>query len=1199
MSLEIDYSVVEGSQPKPVGIDYSVVEDKQLKPAEIDYSSVEKPKAKEEDPSLAQIGGGLAAQLVLAEGAKYAGATAGGALGAMIGGGAGIAGGPAAPVTVPAGALTGEAIGSLLGYGMGAVTGGVAGSIAAQKIEGKENISYGRVVADTLMNFIPGSKLSKAATVTGRVAKSAIAGAVMAPVAQAVEKTIDTGELPALDESVKSAATGLALGAGLGLTAEATSKIIGKFAGKSAQELDAAIRSGDHDAVTIANATMANVDPSLTTPITAKGFVEEVMNFTKSNLAPSKVLGKDIMQAINKAEGTIEAGKTGRVINQNIQRVIDASPDPVAAEESAYNYMAGFSTDLPSSISKAKIFLDFARERIAQSQDELIANHYNGSKVVPEETLKVIEASRNTGDYLHQEYKFFTTPKYQPSEKLRDDLVKSLVREGQTSKQAEEYVLQLNNKKAGKPEDLEKFVYSTPGGILKEKKDLTPELRNYLGEITLTGEKIEGTTSKLANFAAYDTADLTIKNLLRSTGVAKVAGEGVDEKTYSRLNLRRGLAKEGEDDLYVPNHVQRSLNSLYGSQADNETTSLAGKVLKDVFGTATGLFKVEKVLASPGAYANQVYGQISSLVSQGINPFKNFKTNVAIGSSQFGPVASRLNIDDLKFRTRAIELGMLQEGVASSDIHRSFNQGPIGNAVRTVTGPAGKAFSIADIGYRLRAWDGNMEWLRKVFPQADPKMIEEAAASITHDTYPNYDKLSKSLRELSTYGAIGQFASFKLELIRNTYNQAVLAKNLVNGSLVKELSSKLGVPEPTGNAALNEGLKRMAGLSVVLGATAGGVSAFNKTVGGITKEKDKALRESVLAPYEQNTIMAMNLSKDGNKVSHTQVSYLIPQADIVGPMMAASGSGTFKEAIANSFSAATDGIEGDGVLFFKSVYQALDNYNPKREEKISFKPEGFENQLERVGFVTSQFTPSFVKQWKDTHRAVDPKPMSEFALNVTGIRTRTTNIDDGVGFKIRSTKANFAGLSHAYNSAKKQYAGEELNQAYQGINQDYQNNSNDLIKHVSNLKVLGKTEDQVIQILRDNGIGATSILNALDGKVENLPEFERVTPTSEFEKLQGKSFKDKVVAIQGVQDLVMQKALIARLKDEEIIKRSKISEKDKTIKSLGAVDGTRARYILDIMNKSPDSDGTLKQFVKRGLVDQTVMYQIKQLQKAK
>lgn len=1193
MSPEIDYSVVEGNEPEPAAIDYSVVEGKE-KPftvedipkttnGQIDYSVVEKPKAKEEKPSLAQIGGGLAAEVIIAESAKYAGAAAGSA--------AGLAGGPLAPLSVPAGAL--------LGYGIGAVTGGVAGSIAAQKIEGKENISYGRVVADTLMNFVPGSKLAKASTVVKRIGKAAVVGAVLAPAAQAIEKGVETGEMPTLDEATTTAATGFALGAGLGLTAEATSRIIGKFAGKSAQELDAAIRSGDPDAVTMADAAMANVDPDLAKPTTARGFVEEVMNFTKANLAPSKVLGKDIMQAVGKAEGAVEAGKTGRVINQNIQRVIDSSPDPVAAEESAYNYMAGLSSELPSSISKAKNFLDFARERIAQSQDELIANHYNGSKAVPKETLQIIEESRNTGDYLHQEYKFFTTPNYKPSEKLRNDLVKSLINNGQTPKQAEEYILKLNSKKAGGPNELEKFVYSTPGGILKEKKDLSPELRNYLGEITLTGERIEGTTSKLANFAAYDTADLTIKNILLKSGLAVEAGVGANELTHVPLNLRRGVAMAGENILYVPKHVQTSLNSVYGAQLDNQTTTFAGRALKDVLGTAAGLFKVEKVLLSPGAHANQAYGQVGSLLSMGINPFKDFKKNVTIGTSQFGSVASRLDIDNLKFRTRAMELGMLQEGVMSSDIHRSLNQGPIGSAVRTITGPVGKAFSVGDISYRLRVWDRHMQLIREIFPQADGKAVEEEAAAITQNIYPNYDKLNKSLRELSAYGVIGQFASFRLELIRNTYNQVMFNKSLMDGSFVKEMSERLGVPEPTGNAALKEGLKRSALLSTVLGATAGGVAMYNKNVGGIDKEKDKALKESVLAPYEQNTTMAMSLSPDGNKVTHTQVSYLIPQADIAAPLMAASNGGTFKEAVANGFDSAISGIEGEGILFMKTLYQALDNYNPKREKKISFKPEGLENKLERIGFVTSQFVPSFVKQWKDTYRAVNPKPVSHLAFNMTGIRTRTTVIDEGVGFRIRSIKGNYAGLSHAYNSAKKKYIGEELNQEYQGINQDYQDNSKELIKHAANLRKLGKTEDQVISLFRDNGMGATSILKAIDGKVDNLPEFKRVTPTSEFEKLQGKSFKEKTAAIRAMTDPVMKKALAARLKDEEIMKRSNISEKDKTILGLGTVDGSRAEYLVDIIDQSPDPDGTLKQFVKRGLVDQTVMYQIQKLRKTK
>ena len=79
-----------------------------------------------DEPTLGEIGKGLAAELAIAEGLKYGGFVGGGFLGGF---GAGV------------------------GYVGGALLGGVTGSIAAQKIEGRDDISYGRVVADTLLNL--------------------------------------------------------------------------------------------------------------------------------------------------------------------------------------------------------------------------------------------------------------------------------------------------------------------------------------------------------------------------------------------------------------------------------------------------------------------------------------------------------------------------------------------------------------------------------------------------------------------------------------------------------------------------------------------------------------------------------------------------------------------------------------------------------------------------------------------------------------------------------------------------------------------------------------------------------------------------------------------------------------------------------------------------------------------------------------
>jgi hypothetical protein len=146
------------------------------------FSLVESPKlpegfslVEEEGPTVGEIGTGLAAEVAIGEGAKYTGALAG------------------ASIAGPAGALG--------GYIVGGISGGITGSIAAQRIEGREDISWGRVVADSLINLIPGGlgKAGKGAKIIPRLAKGGAIrgteGAVIATVGGQVEKGIEEGEL--------------------------------------------------------------------------------------------------------------------------------------------------------------------------------------------------------------------------------------------------------------------------------------------------------------------------------------------------------------------------------------------------------------------------------------------------------------------------------------------------------------------------------------------------------------------------------------------------------------------------------------------------------------------------------------------------------------------------------------------------------------------------------------------------------------------------------------------------------------------------------------------------------------------------------------------------------------------------------------------------------------------------------------------
>ena len=216
----------------------------------------------EEGPTVGEIGTGLAAEVAIGEGAKYTGALAG------------------ASIAGPAGALG--------GYIVGGISGGITGSIAAQRIEGREDISWGRVVADSLINLIPGGlgKAGKGAKILPRLAKGGAIrgteGAVIATVGGQVEKGIEEGELLTLDEVATLAGTGAALGLGLGASGEVLKKSYSKFAGKSDSFLNKAYNDGDPDATALVE-SIAGENP------TGRG--ERNFKMLGAKLSPATTLG--------------------------------------------------------------------------------------------------------------------------------------------------------------------------------------------------------------------------------------------------------------------------------------------------------------------------------------------------------------------------------------------------------------------------------------------------------------------------------------------------------------------------------------------------------------------------------------------------------------------------------------------------------------------------------------------------------------------------------------------------------------------------------------------------------------------------------------------------------------------------------------------------------------------------------------------
>jgi len=200
-------------------------------------------KEESADPSTGDIAKGVGAE-VLASGA---GAIAGGALGAL--------GGPLSPITIP------------LGVAAGGFAGGFFGSLLAQDIEGQEDKSMGRALAAGTVSAIPfggaGAKAITGATkitgkmIAGAAGREAVKGGVLGGTEATIAKAIDEDRLPTKEEYAAYVGGGTLFGGALGAASPKIGKSMNKFFGKTGEDIDRAIATGEIEYKDIENWTLA------------------------------------------------------------------------------------------------------------------------------------------------------------------------------------------------------------------------------------------------------------------------------------------------------------------------------------------------------------------------------------------------------------------------------------------------------------------------------------------------------------------------------------------------------------------------------------------------------------------------------------------------------------------------------------------------------------------------------------------------------------------------------------------------------------------------------------------------------------------------------------------------------------------------------------------------------------------------------
>ena len=1019
----------------------------------------------EEDPSLGQIGTGLLAEIVLGEGGKYAGATAG--------------------------ALVGGPVGAGIGYLTGAIGGGITGSIAAQRQEGRDDISWGRVTADTLLNVLPfgAGKVSKGAKLLPRVAKATLTrgtqGAGISTAAMAIEKGIEEGEMLTLDELIAAAGTGAGLGIGLGAAGAALNKSYSKLLNKSTDEIDALYNKGDVDAVSVVDAITGG-NPA--------GRVNRMLNSVNQYILPSKVIGnrsaEDVRRAVNEIGTAKELAGRARDRLDGVYKKLNKA-DQIAVDK----YMVGESKVLPEAAMPSEDIIKESREIIDGFSSKIIELSNKGVLDFGDEgeaLIGTIKKNLQKGSYLTKEYRFYEDANYVPSQESRNNLVdslsKALKKDGSKNPQGEALAM------VRKLDDSRDFanrgisakrgmnVIAENSRLFKQRKVLDKTMKEFLGEYNTPGEKVFGTISRLGRLVAQQEAALKISDNLQSSGSAiranqiPVGMEGeytpliINNQVINRT-IGQGAAKE---NLYVLKEVNESIKQLYATGVPQDTSLLVENVFTKILSSTTGLTKFVKVPLAPAAYSPQLVSNAFMILGQGMNPFRGAGKGLRVAANEV--LGKGLTLKEIQ---RYKSLGIVDKEIFSSDIRNAFNKGykllpgKLGKGADFGMKKIGKFYSAIDTANRITVFENYQKQLKNLIPGIDKTgsknfmdsaTRDKLAAELTNSTYQNYDRISPSLRYLSRVGVLNEFVSFNLELTRTTFNQARLAKSMVNGSFAKRMKDEYGVTVNQ-RAAAFEGSKRIVALSGALGAATAGIAAFNK-LNGFDDEKVRAIKETAAPSWDESSALLVEDQGEG-KIGLINMGYRMPAAELTSMFEAGLGTGSYSDAASAVFQSFTDKFFGTGTMNAKNIINTLQDYNPNTGRKISTSVNRLDRIIDQGTFYAKQgFNPGFVsdiKKW-------DERTSGEMgARYLTGERKFNTTYLKGASYRFNPINNNFRGIRSGYSgSLKRSKSPSEAGQEYAKYNENYRQNVAETIKHVNNLRILEQTDEDIYKTLPKN-----------------------------------------------------------------------------------------------------------------------------------
>ena len=484
-----------------------------------------------------------------------------------------------------------------------------------------------------------------------------------------------------------------------------------------------------------------------------------------------------------------------------------------------------------------------ARELIDKLSNRLI----NSS--IPDEALRQVILD-NTGKYLNRSYRLFEDTGFKPSESSTQYVVNQLqklkIKGGMDPDEAyeaartevDDLLLSLKENRGGFIQSWGALTKETKNILLGRKK-LTPELREFLGEIENPSENVVLTVSRMArllennkfNSKMYDIAGGKYIFDRRKAGYdykLNIPGSVLHEKFTTR---EVGLALEGRQDDFAM-FLEGRKGKFFGPET--------ARALR-LWGAAKGQTQKAVTVYRPATQLRNIYGAAEVALATGVPPWRvsdglkliynNLKTG---GDAETDKIYEELlGLGVVNTNLRVNEFRKLIQAIGKIDQDKITKDGVI-NTLAKAGKPFEDAYVAGDDYFKMNAYFYELDVLKKAYPNESLEVLKEQAALKVRNGLPNYDLISPGTKDLR-YSFMGNFPAFASEIVRTGLHNVKMAS--------QELTS--------GNAVMaRRGAQRLAFYIAVPTAWEIGSEASARLV-GFNEEEEEAAKVLTRTPWSQ------------------------------------------------------------------------------------------------------------------------------------------------------------------------------------------------------------------------------------------------------------------------------------------------------------------------------------------------------------